>query len=163
MLPKVYLETSLVSYLTAWESGSVDVLAKQRSTREWWDSSQGRFEFFVSDVVLREARRGDGNAVQERLDLLESLPVLKPSPAAENLAVRLVLFSAIPKVAADDAAHVAIAAVNRMNYLLTWSFRHLNNASKRAHIAKVCAEAGFVAPEICTPEELELKETSHEV
>lgn len=160
MLPKVYLETSLVSYLTAWESGSVDVLAKQRSTKEWWESCQGRFEFFVSDVVLREARRGDDDAIQERLNILESLPVLKTSSAAENLAVRLVLFGAIPKVAADDAAHVAIAAVNRMNYLLTWNFRHLNNASKRAHIAKVCADAGFVGPEICTPEELELREPS---
>ena len=60
----------------------------------------------------------------------------------------------LPPKARLDAAHVAVAAVNGMDYLLTWNLRHLANAALRGKIEGVCRDAGTVPPIICTPEEL---------
>lgn len=161
MLPKVYVETSVVSYLTAWPSTDVRVLAKQAATKEWWATCRSRFELFASDLVLSEAGEGDAEAAEERLDLLLTVTLLAVTPAVENLIVRLLLAKAVPSTGPDDAAHIAIAAVHEMDYLATWNFRHINNVSKRDHIGRVCVEAGFKAPIICTPEEL--KEIDDEI
>ena len=56
--------------------------------------------------------------------------------------------------AADDALHIAVAAMNGIPYLLTWNCRHLANATMRPVIENVCAGKGVRAPIICTPEEL---------
>ncbi len=154
MLPKVYVETSVVSYLTAWPSTDVRVLAKQAVTKDWWAARDGRFELFASQFVEVEALRGDSVAAKERMDVLVKLPMLPSLPDVERLAERLVRQRAIPMVAQDDAAHVAIAAVHGMDYLVTWNFRHINNLTKLSHIEQVCQELGYRCPQICTPENL---------
>lgn len=154
MLPKVYVETSVISYLTAWESRDVVVLGKQAATKDWWATCRDRFELFASNLVVSEAGEGDVDAAEERVNLLMTVTLLPVTAAIENLIVRLLLAKAIPSIAPEDAAHVAIAAVHGMDYLVTWNFRHINNASKREHIEQVCREAGFTAPKICTPEGL---------
>ena len=154
MLPKVYVETSVISYLTAWPSTDIRVLAKQAVTKEWWATCDGRFELFASQFVEVEAGRGDSVAAKERMDVLATLAMLPSLSDVERLAERLVRQGAIPVVAQDDAAHVAVAAVHGMDYLVTWNFRHINNLTKMSHIEKVCQELGYRCPQICTPEYL---------
>lgn len=55
---------------------------------------------------------------------------------------------------AEDAAHIAIATVNAMDYLLTWNFKHIANAVIRGKVEALCRSEGYVPPIICTPEEL---------
>jgi hypothetical protein len=50
--------------------------------------------------------------------------------------------------------HVAVAAVHRIDYLLTWNCRHIDNANNKPIIREICASVGYVCPEICTPMEL---------
>lgn len=152
MLPKVYVETSVVSYLTAWPSTDIRVLAKQSVTKDWWASCGGRFELFASLFVEIESSRGDPNAAKDRIEELAKLTMLPSLPDVERLAEQLVRKGAIPVSAQDDAAHVAIAAVHGMDYLVTWNFRHINNLTKQSHIERVCQVAGFRCPRICTPE-----------
>ena len=52
------------------------------------------------------------------------------------------------------AAHVGIAAVNSVDYLLTWNLRHIANAAVRSRIERACRKAGYEPPVICTPNEL---------
>jgi hypothetical protein len=73
---------------------------------------------------------------------------------ATRLAEALVIEKAIPKVAARDALHVGICAVNGLDYLMTWNFKHLANAAQRDKIEEVCRNCGFSPAIICTPEEL---------
>ena len=75
MRPKVYIETTVVSYLTALPSRDIVQAAHQQLTREWWDR-RDRFELFVSQVVLAECGRGDAGAAARRLEILAGLPVL---------------------------------------------------------------------------------------
>ncbi len=82
------------------------------------------------------------------------MTVLEIKEAAVELAEALVQAGALPAKAGNDALHIAIAAVHRIPYLLTWNCRHLANATMRAQIESVCAGRGFAAPIICTPEEM---------
>jgi len=154
---RVYVETSIVSYLTAWPSRDLVLAAHQQVTREWW-SHRERFELLVSDAVLVEAARGDGAAAARRLAALAGIPALSATERAQALARDLLQAAAMPSKAAIDAAHVAIAATHGVDFLLTWNCTHIANAVTRAKIEGVCRDAGFQPPVICTPLELRAEE-----
>jgi hypothetical protein len=149
-----YIETSVISYLTARPSPVLLAAAHQQVTREWWDHHRHRFDLHISQLVLDEAARGDPDAAALRLAALEGFAVLEATQSAAELVDMLISDRALPSAARDDAAHVAIAAVHNMDYLVTWNCRHIDNAEAKPLIRSVCAVHGYVCPEICTPEEL---------
>ena len=154
MSKRVYIETSVVSYLVAWPSPNVLAAAWQQVTREWWNTQRSRFELFASELVVAEASRGDPDAARRRNEAMEGIPDLEVTTEAVALAKELVEKGALPHDAMDDAMHVAVAAVHGVDYLLTWNCRHLDNAEMKPLIRSVCAVAGYRCPEICTPQEL---------
>lgn len=154
MNPSVYIETSVVSYLTARSSRDGVVATYQAVTREWWRNAPNRFLLFASELVVAEARIGNPDAARARLEILESIPRLRTSQDATVLARNLLDLGAVPRLAGDDAAHIAIAVTNGIDYLVTWNFRHIANAAMRPRIEDVCRRAGYDAPIICTPSEL---------
>jgi hypothetical protein len=155
MRPKVYLETTIPSYLTAWPSRDLVRAAHQQITREWWDSRRSDFDLYVSPTVLQEASAGDPNAAAERLKVLEGIPVLDLSDSATELAEELIKRVPLPAKASLDALHIAVAVVSGMDYLLTWNCTHIANAELRGRIEAVVRSLGYEPPVICTPEELE--------
>jgi predicted nucleic acid-binding protein len=152
--PKVYLESSVISYLAARPSRDILATAHQQVTREWWDRSRSRFDLFVSGEVLNEIRRGDPTASQLRLQYVRDLPVLEVDDQAQLLAAEILRTSALPRKAAADAAHIAIATVNGMDFLLTWNCTHIANGFVQRAISRLSREMGFEPPTIVTPEEL---------
>jgi hypothetical protein len=154
MADRVYLETTVVSYLTARPNRDVVIAGHQQTTHEWWDTRRGNYELCISQLVLKEAGAGDSEAAQERLDVLKGMTLLETSAQALALAKELIQAGALPAKAADDALHIAVASMNGIPYLLTWNCRHLANATMRPVIETVCAVKGVKAPIICTPEEL---------
>lgn len=151
---RVYIETTVVSYLTARPSRDIVRQAHQQITREWWDNQRRDFELYASQAVIVEARAGDPNAAAARLDALRDVQLLEATEEAALLAQRLMDEVPLPERAAVDAAHIAVAAVHGLDYLLTWNCRHIANAVMRPDIEEICREAGFEPPVICTPEEL---------
>lgn len=123
-------------------------------TRQWWEEDRQQFELYTSEVVIDEAAQGDPEAAAERLALLSNLALLPILPEAATLADELVARHALPPKARIDAAHVAIAATNGVDFLLTWNCRQLANATLRAKIEEVCRHRGCRAPTICTPPQL---------
>lgn len=115
---------------------------------------RNRYEIFISPFVLDEAEAGDAEAAAERSEVLEGLPLIEPEEHADALAVQLMHEVPLPEKAAVDAAHIAIATVSGMDYLLTWNFKHIANAVLRDRIERVCRLSGYKPPVICTPEEL---------
>ena len=154
MLPRVYVETTFVSYLTARPSRDVVIAGHQQITHEWWDQARTDFELCTSQLVLQEAGSGDTEAAQERLVILRAMMLLDTTEAAVFLAEELVRAKALPEKAADDALHIAIAVDQKIPYLMTWNCRHMANATMRPVIEAVCANKGYKMPIICTPEEL---------
>jgi len=154
MKPTVYIETTVVSYLTAWPSRDLIRAAQQQQTREWWDLRRSAFELFCSELVEQEASAGDPAAAADRLKVVGEMQVLSITPDAAGLAAGLIAKVRLPPRAQPDALHVAIAATNGLAYLLTWNCRHLTNAVLRPQIESVCRQSGFEPPVICTPPEL---------
>jgi hypothetical protein len=154
MKPKAYIETTVVSYLTAWPSRDVVIAGHQQITREWWSNAADRFELVASQLVIDEASAGDPDAARDRLAALASVTLLEASETALQLAQQLITTGAIPERAAEDAAHIAIAVTNGVDYLVTWNCRHIANATMRSQIEMACRDAGFQPAIICTPDEL---------
>jgi hypothetical protein len=157
MTPRVYLETTIPSYLTAWLSRDLVMAAHQQTTREWWETRRQDFELFVSQFVLDEVGLGDPDAARQRLEILVDIPLLDVREDVFTLADELMKRVPLPPRAAADSLHIAIATVHGLNYLLTWNCTHIANAALRSTIELVCRESGYEPPVICTPEEL-LKE-----
>jgi hypothetical protein len=154
MKPRVYLETTIPSYLTAWPSRDLVRAAHQQITTEWWSERRDNYELFISEAVVRECEAGDPVAAAERMKFLRDLTSLEETDEAIALAQALVNQVPLPARASVDALHIAIAVVNGMDFLLTWNCTHIANATLRGRIASVCLQEGYLVPVICTPEEL---------
>ena len=154
MKPKVYIETTIISYLAARPSRDLIVAGHQQITHEWWQTSRHNFAVVSSQLVVREAGAGDPEAAEARLEFLAGLTFLEISEEALALSQHLLNARAIPQDFPEDALHVAVAVVNGIEFLLTWNYKHLANASMRSKIEATCRELGYEAAIICTPEEL---------
>lgn len=154
MLPKTYVETSVISYLTARPGRDQIAAAHQQLTRDWWDRQRQRLDIYVSELVVQEAGRGDPAAARARLEAVSGYPVLRIDPVARDLADRLLRGAVLPAKAAADALHIAIAAVTGMNFLVTWNCTHIANGFVLQSVNTLCRDAGFEPPIVCTPQEL---------
>ena len=155
MKPKLYVETSVVSYLTGRPSRDLVTVSRQELTREWWEHEREDYDLFVSAYVIEEAGRGDPEAARLRLAMLLGVPEVTLPPEARALAEELVEPGPIPAKAALDAYHIAAAVAGGADYLLTWNFKHLANAALWKRIDAACRLRGYEPPVICTPEELD--------
>lgn len=154
MQPKVYIETTVISYLAARPSRDLIVAGHQQITHEWWQAARPHFTTVSSQLVAREAGAGDAEAAAARLAFFSGLTLLEITEEALTLAQRLLQSKAIPPEFPEDALHVAVAVVHGIEYLLTWNYKHLANAGMRSKIEATCRELGYEAVIICTPEEL---------
>jgi hypothetical protein len=154
MKPRVYLETTIPSYLTARPSRDLVMAANQEVTHEWWTKCRDEYDLYVSQLVFEEASAGDSDAAEKRIETLRSIARLDVTAPATMLARMLVDGIPLPTKARADAIHIAVAAVNGMDFLLTWNCAHIANAALRPRIEKICREAGCEPPVICTPQEL---------
>ena len=152
--PKVYLETTIPSYLAAWPSRDLVTAAHQQVTHDWWETRRRDFDLFVSGVVIEEASAGDESAAARRLDVVANLPLLALTDEVTDFAEKLVKRGAILREKGEDALHVAVAVIHGMDYLLTWNLSHIAKAEARNRIEGICRSIGYEPPIICTPEEL---------
>jgi predicted nucleic acid-binding protein len=150
----VYIETTVVGNIAGRVHPDPLIAARQTITRKWWLKAAERYRLFVSELVLDECSRGDPLAAKERLSAIQGVELLDTTPPAENLADALVANGAVPASQPRDAFHIAIAAVNGVQYLVTWNFKHIANPTLQNRIASVCRDNGFDPPVICTPEQL---------
>ena len=153
MKPKVYVETSIPSYLTAWRSRDIVIAGNQETTKEWWDRRDD-FELFISEFVLVEVASGAPEAAERRLAVLNGIPEIEITAEVELIAQRLLSQASLPSRARVDALHIASAAMGGMDYLLTWNCAHIANPAFRGRIETVIRSFGYEPPIICTPLEL---------
>lgn len=154
MAPKVYLETSVISYLTARPARDVIALAHQELTREWWEKQRTSFDLYSSEIVFAEAEKGNPEAARARLEILRLTRRLSASEEAEQLVPVLLRQTGLPMKALADMSHIALATVHGMQFLLTGNCKHIANAQVLRTVVRTCREHGYEPPVICTPEEL---------
>lgn len=154
MKQRVYIETTIISYLTARTSKDLIIAGRQALTHEWWENRRTTFDVVVSELVFEEAAAGDRAAAKRRLDYISDMVSLHISDEAVVLAEALVSEGPIPVEYGEDALHIALCAVNGIDFLITWNCRHLANAIHRHQIEAIIEARGYRCPVICTPEEL---------
>jgi hypothetical protein len=154
MKPKVYVETTVLSYITAYTSKHPLTAERQAITRLWWRTERRRYELCTSDLVAAECQRGDSTQAAARLDLMRETSLLPENEGILELTKKLLAPSGMPVTAVADAAHVATATVHECDYLLTWNLRHIANARIRRALERIIDADGYRRTTICTPEEL---------
>ena len=155
MKPRVYIETSVVSYLVSRPALDVITAGHQATTLQWWEQHRNRFELVISQFVVDEASEGDAVAAEKRLAVLDAIPVVPVTqPQIMVLAQALLKAGALPQKAKLDALHIAVCAVTGVDILLTWNFKHIANGAKMRQIERVCDESGFECPQLLTPLQL---------
>jgi len=152
-MDKLYIETSIVSYATAWPSRDITIAGLQQQARDWWANERHAFELVASQLTLDEAGDGDPAAAADRLELLDGLPLVEINEDVRSLAGRLIEAHTMPSKAEADAVHVAAAALGGVQYLLTLNCRHIANAHELPRIYEILAGEGFGQLLICTPTE----------
>jgi predicted nucleic acid-binding protein len=154
MKKRVYIETTVVSYFTARPSRDIIMAGHQETTRDLWPDLIEKFEAYISALVYEEARKGDPDQAKMRLAAIESFQMLDIDEEAGFLAGRIIAGRGIPAEFPEDDLHIAVAAVNGMDVLVTWNFAHLNNPFTRRAVRRIVEGEGYFCPEICSPQEL---------
>ncbi|PAX60063.1 type II toxin-antitoxin system VapC family toxin [Brunnivagina elsteri] len=149
-----YIETSIFGYLTARSTKNLILAANIEVTKDWWDNCRGSLDLYASQIVLDEAALGDSEIAEQRIQMLQSITLLEPSELAQELVIQFLSKTNLPAKAANDAAHIAIATVHGMDYLLTWNCKHIANAHIQKKLTQICSEFGYELPTICTPYEM---------
>jgi predicted nucleic acid-binding protein len=154
MKPKVYVETSVLSYLAARPSRDTVTAGRQLITQRWWETERENYTLVISELVETECGRGDPELIKRRQALLGVVSLFPVNERILELARLLIVPGAVPEKAAPDAVHIAAAAIEQCEYLLTWNFRHIANARIRLEVERILAKHGYNRTTICTPEEL---------
>ncbi|WP_427162499.1 type II toxin-antitoxin system VapC family toxin [Aliinostoc sp. HNIBRCY26] len=154
MKETVYIETSILGYLTARLTDNLILAANIKITQDWWNVRRGFFVLYASEIVEDEAARGDTAIASQRLNLLQSLTFLDLTEEAMELAQEFLQQSNLPPKAANDALHIALATVYGLDYLLTWNCKHMANAQIQRKLSQISSGLGYDLPVICTPYEL---------
>lgn len=155
MKPAVYVENSVISYLTARRAQkNARVAGHQDVTRDWWANKRHLFDLYASAVVVEEAQDGNATAAAARLEVIAELTLLEVTQEARDLAAVLLRDTQLPAKATADALHIATAAVHGMDYLITWNCKHIANAVIFRSVERACREHGYEPPVLCTPDEL---------
>lgn len=153
--PTVYVETTVIGHLVGRIHPNPVIAGRQTVTRAWWTSAAQDYSMLVSQLVADECAAGDADAAAERLAALDGLTFVDASDESDDLSRQLMAAGAIPTSEPRDALHIAIAATNGVQYLVTWNFKHIANAVVRDLIENVCRDCGNEPPTICSPDELQ--------
>ena len=121
MSEAVYIETSILGYLTARSTKNLILAANIDITNDWWESRRNAFMLYTSEAVLNEVAQGDAEIAAQRLETLHDFPLLELNQSVQALAAQFLARSSLPPKANVDAIPIAAATVHGMDYLLTWT------------------------------------------
>ncbi len=154
MTKRIYIETTISSYLAARPSRDLVQAARQQITHDWWNNKRQDYELCISEIVLDEAAAGDTAAAARRLVFLNDLPLLELTESVKSIAQAIMQSGLLPQKATRDAIHIGVSSVHAIDILLTWNCRHIANAAIMKELGTIVAACGYELPILCTPEEL---------
>ena len=151
---RIYIESTIPSYLVARPARDLIQAARQQLTKDWWEFSRASHELFTSQIVLDEIAVGESAMAKLRLESLQAVPLLPVADEVKELARKILESGLLPAAADRDAAHIALASTYNLDILLSWNCRHIANAAIQSRLRRLVEAGGFELPVICTPEEL---------
>ena len=150
----IYIETTVVSLYTARPSNNMISAARQFQTIQWWKELLSRYKPFISVFVEEEAAKGHSEAARKRLKALEGMEYLPFNDDIEELSLEYYRALQIPQKAEFDAYHLATATYYKMDYIVSWNFKHIASERVRRVLYDLNNRLKFPTPVICTPEDM---------
>ena len=150
---RIYIESTIPSYVVARPGRDLLQAARQQLTRDWWDFQREKHGLFTSQFVLDEITAGEADMARQRLQVLRGIPLLGPNDPANALGREILRSGLLPISADADAAHIALAMVHEMEVLLTWNCRHIANVAIQQRLRRLVEQNGYTLPSLATPEE----------
>ena len=150
MKRSVYIETTIPSSYHDGRS-EPEMVARERWTRDWWDTRSDRFLLFTSAAVVDELQQAEHPRRAEKLSLVSGLSLLEITPEVAEIAQVYIRQHVMPSDPTGDALHLALTTFYKIDILLTWNCNHLANENKTAHIRRSNALMGLWTPDIVTP------------
>ena len=133
----------------------VHTIARQRSTSDFWEALlDGRLEGFISDLVIAEISRGDARAAQQRIAAIQAFPQYETGTQARALAQQLIDCDAVPSTESEDALHIALATIAKVDYIASWNFVHIVGPHAKRRLDENIRSLGHQPPLLATPEEI---------
>ena len=154
MKATVYIESTIVSYLTAKPSRDLIVAAHQQLTQEWWDLIRPQVDCFISPFVIQEISAGNEEAANKRIEFVRDIPILEINQEIQKLAQTYFDSLDIPEKARLDASHLAVAVWHEVDYLLSWNCKHIVSGRVKKMLENINSQLNIKTPVLCTPEEL---------
>jgi hypothetical protein len=151
---RIYIESTIPSYVVARPARDLVQSARQEMTRDWWNLKRDRHELFSSQVTPDEIAEGEAAMAQRRLEIMADIPILDLTAEVATLTHHILNSGLLPAKAESDAAHIALATVHQMDILLTWNCRHIANAAIQSRLRRAVQARGYELPEVCTLDEL---------
>ncbi len=153
-MDKVYIETTIPSYIVAKLSRDIVVAAGQQLTREWWETARFDYELLISEAVIAECSQGDKEQSKRRLEVIRGIKVLSLSDKVIELADVYHKLLSIPEKSRVDSLHLAIVVIHEIDYLLTWNCKHMAHGEIKTKIHYYNKQNNLFEPVILTPYEL---------
>ena len=147
----VYIETTIPSYAAARPSKDILKLARQLSTRDFWENERHKYDLYISRYVVEECEKGDKEAAKQRIDLIKEVPLLPITQEVEKLAEEYFEFLDIPANAKTDCFHLAICVINKIDFLISWNMTHLGRPTY-SKIVSFNEHRNLWLPELLTPD-----------
>jgi hypothetical protein len=114
---RIYIESTIPSYVVARPARDLLQAARQQLTRDWWDFKREQHELFTSQVVLDEIAAGEAAMARERVNLLRGIPLVDATSSANDFGRQILSSGLLPPSADGDAAHIALATVHELDIL----------------------------------------------
>ena len=148
---KIYLETSVPNFLF-----TKDAPEKRVITENFFKIDIKKHEPYVSDLVIDEFNMAPEEIKKELKNIIPKykLGLLKVSDECKKLADKYLKAGLIPEKYRNDALHVAVAVVNRMDVLISWNMQHIVKLKTVVGVNKINKESGYKEILIYTPEEV---------
>ncbi len=151
---KVYIETTIPSYITSRLSRDLIIAGNQQLSREWWENERSSYDLYISEIVIAECRMGDTEAAKNRLDLLKEIKILKLTDDVNTLAYDYFKLFDIPEKSKLDTYHLAFTVLSEIDYLLTWNCTHIAHGEIRSKLRDYNKSKNLFEPILLTPYEL---------
>ncbi len=149
--PTLYLDTTIISAF--WYDGAnIISIGRRLATRQWWETEDGNFDLWASDATEDELEAGWYRRQAEAVAMARRLRFRQTTRQVREFAAQLTGAGVIPTSKPGDALHMAIAAVNQTDYLLTWNYAHLANSTAQARLEDLCRNEGLDCPLLVSPE-----------
>lgn len=127
----------------------------ERHSRQFFEEVRsGRFEIVVSQTVLDELDKAPIHVLEYVVELGPEIIVIEIDSDSEALRDAYIEAGIVGKSSFDDAEHIAVASIEKVDLVVSWNFKHLVHFDKVKGYNAINMLKGYPPVDIRSPSEV---------